>query len=358
MSRELMKGNEAMAEAAVRAGCNLYAGYPITPQTEILEYLSWRMPEEGRNFVQTESEIAAISVVFGAACCGARALTSTSGPGFSLKQEGISYIAACELPAVIIDVARYGSGLGDVWPAQGDYWQVTRNGGHGDYRVLAYAPGNVQELMDCTYEAFDKAEEYKNPVIILSDGILGQMAEAVDLPPMKTNDPSRHAWAMQGNTSGEHKIMMNPWFYHKPWCDIGVPEGTPAYEAVLRGKYERMYDKEQRWESVCTEDAEVILVAYGISSRICKEAVEMARAQGIRLGLIRPIIIAPFPNKAFDQLPCTVKAFIDVEMSALCQMHDDIVLATKSQYPVENYYSGIYTPSAQTIIEMAKKILA
>ena len=197
MSRELFKGNEALAEAAIRAGCNLYAGYPITPQSEVMEYLSWRMPEEGRAFVQSESEIAGISIVFGAAACGCRAMTSSSGPGFSLKQEGISYIAACELPCVIVDVARYGAGLGDIWPAQGDYWQVTKNGGHGDYRVLAYAPANVQEIVELTYEAFDKAEKYRNPVIILSDGIIGQMVEAVEMPEMKTHDPDQFDWAMK-----------------------------------------------------------------------------------------------------------------------------------------------------------------
>lgn len=357
MARVLMKGNEALAEAAVRAGCNIYAGYPITPQTEILEYLSVRMPEAGRQFVQTESEIAGISVVFGAACCGARALTSTSGPGFSLKQEGISYIAACELPCVVIDVARYGAGLGDIWPAQSDYWQVTKNGGHGDYKVLAYAPGSVQELVDCAYEAFDKAEEYRNPVIILSDGIMGQMAEPVELPELKEHDPSKFDWAMRGNTSGEHKILMNPWFYGHPYADIGVPEGTPLYEKHLRDKYDRMKENEQRWEAVETEDAEVILVGYGISSRVCKEAVAEGRKQGLKIGLIRPISVAPFPVKAFESLGKQVKGFIDVEMSALCQMHEDIELATRCRSKVVDYYSGIYTPEANTIIEMAKDIL-
>lgn len=357
MARELLTGNEALAEAAVRAGCNIFAGYPITPQTEILEYLSSRMPEAGRQFVQTESEIAAISVVFGAACCGARALTSTSGPGFSLKQEGISYIAACELPAVIIDEARYGSGLGDVWPAQGDYWQVTRNGGHGDYKVMAYTPGSVQEMVDIMNVAFDKAFEYRNPVIILCDGILGEMAEAVDLPEMREHKVGTQDWAMTGNTTNDNKIMMNPWFYGHPWREMGVPEGTPDYEAFLRRKYERMEANEQRWESVEVDDAEVILVSYGISSRICKDAVQMARAQGIKLGLIRPIVVAPFPNKAFENLPSTVKAFVDVEMSAFCQMQDDIRLACKCKVPVEAYYSGINVPDPHHIVEMAKEII-
>lgn len=357
MARQLFKGNEALAEAAVRAGCNIFAGYPITPQTEILEYLSWRMSEEGRQFVQSESEIAGISMVFGAAACGARALTSTSGPGFSLKQEGISYIAACELPCVVVDVARYGAGLGDIWPAQGDYWQVTKNGGHGDYKVLAYAPGNVQEMVDLTYEAFDKAEQYRNPVVILSDGIIGQMVEAVELPEMKKHDPDQFDWAMKGNSTNEHKIVMNPWMYSKEYSDKGVPDGVPAYEAHLRGKYEKMFEEEQRWQSLYTEDAEVIVIGYGISSRICKEAVFSAREKGIKLGMIRPISISPFPNQAFDSLSENLKGFIAVEMSCLGQMEDDIRLASQCKYPVHSYMSGIFVPEADKIISMAEELI-
>ncbi|EGO63417.1 3-methyl-2-oxobutanoate dehydrogenase subunit VorB [Acetonema longum] len=357
MAKELYKGNEALAEAAVRAGCNIYAGYPITPQSEILEYMSWRMPEVGRVFVQSESEIAGISMVFGAAACGFRALTSTSGPGFSLKQEGISYIAACELPCVVVDVARYGAGLGDIWPAQGDYWQVTKGGGHGDYKVLAYAPATVQEMVDLTYTAFDKAEQYTNPVIILSDGIIGQMMETVELPPMKTHDSKQFSWAMTGNKTGQHKIIMNPWMYSKEYSDKGVPDGVPAYEKHLRDKYIAMFEQEQKWESIQAEDAEVVLVSYGISSRICKEAVSVARAQGIKLGLIRPISISPFPKKAFERL-ANVKGFIAVEMSCLGQLEDDVKLASKCKIPVYSYLSGIYVPETEQILSMVNDILS
>jgi 2-oxoglutarate ferredoxin oxidoreductase subunit alpha len=357
MAKELYKGNEASAEAAVRAGCNIYAGYPITPQSEILEYMSWRMPEEGRVFVQSESELAGISMVFGAAATGCRAFTSTSGPGFSLDQEGMSYIAACELPCVVVDVARYGAGLGDIWPAQGDYWQVTKGGGHGDYKVLAYAPASVQEMVDLTYEAFDKAEKYTNPVVILSDGIIGQMMEAVEFPPMKIHDPNQFKWAMTGNKTGKHKIIMNPWMYSTEYSTKGVPEGVPAYEEHLRNKYIAMFEQEQRWEAVQTEDAEVVLVSYGISSRICKEAVSIARGEGIKLGLIRPISISPFPRKAFKQLSADLKGFIAVEMSCLGQMEDDIRVACNCKAPVCTYTSGIYVPNTENILSMAKDIL-
>jgi 2-oxoglutarate ferredoxin oxidoreductase subunit alpha len=357
MAKELYKGNEALAEAAVRAGCNIYAGYPITPQSEILEYMSWRLPEVGRVFIQSESELAGISMVFGAAATGCRALTSSSGPGFSLNQEGVSYIAACELPCVIVDVARYGAGLGDIWPAQGDYWQVTKGGGHGDYKVLAYAPASVQEMADLTYEAFDKAEKYTNPVVILSDGIIGQMMEAVELPPMKTHDPNQFKWAMTGNKTGKHKIIMNPWMYSTEYSTKGVPDGVPAYEAHLRNKYITMSEQEQKWESVKVEDAEVVLVSYGISSRICKDAVRIAREEGIKLGLIRPISIYPFPNKAFEHLSADLKGFLAVEMSCLGQMEDDIRLAYNCKAPVRTYMSGIYVPNTEDILSMAKDII-
>lgn len=350
MAKELYKGNEALAEAAVRAGCRIFAGYPITPQSEILEYLSWRMPEAGGVFVQSESEIAGISMVYGAAATGFRALTSSSGPGFSLKQEGISYIASAELPCVVVDVARYGSGLGDIYQAQGDYMQAVKGGGHGDYKVLVYAPASVQENADLTYLAFDKAEEYLNPVLILSDGAIGQMMEAVELPPMKTHDPDRFSWAMTGNQGGKHKQITTRFYYDKNG-------DVKAYEAYLRDKYNSMRDREQRWEAVQTADAEVLLVSYGISSRVCKEAVRLAREAKIKLGLIRPITLFPFPVKAFEQLPDGVKGLLSVEMSCLGQLIEDVALAVKCQAPVYSFLSGAAVPDAEDIVDAVQGIL-
>ncbi|ATW28146.1 3-methyl-2-oxobutanoate dehydrogenase subunit VorB [Candidatus Formimonas warabiya] len=350
MAKELWKGNEALAEAAVRAGCRIFAGYPITPQSEILEYLSWRMPEVGGTFVQTESEIAGISMVYGAAATGFRALTSSSGPGFTLKQEGISYIASAELPCVVVDVARYGSGLGDIYQAQGDYFQAVKGGGHGDYRVLVYAPASVQENADLTYLAFDKAEQYLNPVLILSDGAIGQMMEAVELPPCKTHDPDRFPWAMTGNKSGKHKQVTTR-FYYDQNGDI------KAYEAYLRDKYRAMGEQEQRWEAVQVEDAEVLLVGYGISARICKEAVHLARKSRIKLGLIRPVTLFPFPTKAFAQLPDSIKGILSVEMSCLGQLIEDVALATKCAVPAYSFLSGGAVPETEDILEAVKDIL-
>lgn len=351
MTKELMKGNEALAEAAIRAGCRFFAGYPITPQSEILEYLSWRMPEAGGTFIQSESEIAGISMVYGAAATGFRTLTSSSGPGFSLKQEGISYIAAAELPCVVVDVMRYGSGIGDIYQAQGDYWQATKGGGHGDYKVLVYAPASVQENADLTYLAYDKADEYLNPVLILSDGAIGQMMEPVELPEMKTHDPDKFEWSMKGNKDGRYKQITSR-FYYQTNGDI------KAYEKYLKAKYDKIEELEQKWESVETSDAEIILVSYGISSRICKEAIKIARGQNIKLGLIRPITLWPFPKLAFNNLPKSLKGFLSVEMSCLGQMVDDVALASRMKAPVYSFLSGGFVPEANKIVEMVKGILS
>jgi len=243
LKKQLMKGNDAAAEAAVRAGCRFFAGYPITPQSEILEYLSWRLPEVGGTFLQCESELAGISMVYGAAATGARALTSSSGPGFSLMQEGISYIASAELPCVVIDVQRYGSGLGDIFTGQSDYWQATKNGGHGDYRCMVLAPNSVQEIADFVALAFDKAEEYRNPVLILSDASISQMMESVSLPELKEHDMDQHEWAMKGKGK-EHNKRHTSVMYYKP-----------DYDVYLKAKYDKMIAQEQRWEEFQTEDA-------------------------------------------------------------------------------------------------------
>ena len=249
MARVLMKGNEALAEAALAAGCRFYSGYPITPQTEILEYMSWRMDEVGGTFIQAESELAGVNMVLGAAAAGARALTTSSGPGFSLKQEGISYLVAADLPAVIVDVMRIGSGLGDIAQGQGDYWQLTRGGGHGDYRTLVLAPASVQENADLVALAFDLAEKYRHPVLMASDAAIGQMIEAVEIPEFKEHDINKFDWTIKGCKKGDvQRKIQNVYYDH------------PDYETYLRSKYHQMEDEEQRWESIQVEDAELVLV--------------------------------------------------------------------------------------------------
>ena len=327
MARQLMKGNEAVAEAAVRAGCRFFAGYPITPQSEVLEYLSKRMGEVGGTFLQSESELAGISMIYGAAACGFRAFTSSSGPGYSLMQEGISYIASAELPCLLLDVQRYGSGLGDIFIGQSDYWQCVKNGGHGDYRSIVYAPNSVQEIADLAVLGFEKAEEYRNPVTLLSDASISQMMEPVELPEMREHDPDQFDWALKGKGTGESKRHTSVMYY------------MSDYDTYIQSKYREIEGKEQRWESFQTEDAGLVLVAYGISSRICAEAVALSRARGRRVGLIRPISLYPFPVKAFEPLPC-VKAYLTVEMSKLAQMAEDVALASGMKHPIYTKTGG------------------
>ncbi len=348
MEKVLMKGNEAFAEACIRAGCRFFSGYPITPQTEVLEYMSWRMEQVGGQFIQTESELAGINMVFGAAAAGARALTTSSGPGFSLKQEGISYLCGTDLPAVIADVMRIGSALGEIFQGQGDYWQLTRGGGHGDYRTVVLAPASVQENADLAYIAFDIAEKYRHPVIIASDAAIGQMVEPVELPPMREHDIDRYDWVIRGRKPGEEQRRMKNVFYRM---------GADKYPAFLLDKYRRMEENEQRWESLAVEDAELVLVAYGISSRVSKEAVKLARSRGIPLGLIRPISLWPFPQKAFDALDGQVKGFLCVEMSILGQMVDDVVLACGNRVPVGFYGEFSQVPEPEIIVERAAAML-
>ncbi|QJT09515.1 3-methyl-2-oxobutanoate dehydrogenase subunit VorB [Oceanidesulfovibrio marinus] len=344
MPRQLMKGNDALSEAAVRAGCRFFGGYPITPQSEIPEYLSWRMPEVGGTFIQAESELSGVNMVYGAAAAGFRAMTSSSGPGFSLLQEGISYIASAELPAVFIDVQRYGSGLGDIFQAQGDYWQATRGGGHGDYRMLVYAPASVQESVDLVSVAFDKADQYRNPTLILSDASIAQMMEPVTLPEMKEHDPNAD-WAVRGKHGKPFKRVTSTMYY------------IEDFDAYIKNKYDEMADAEQRWESIKVDDAELVLVAYGISSRICQEAVEIARSQGIRLGLLRPITLWPFPAKAFAEVNPDVKAYLSVELCALPKMVEDVRLASEMKAPVEIFLGGAHIPESSAIVERAVAIL-
>ena len=343
MSKQLMKGNEALAEAALRAGCRFYSGYPITPQTEILEYLAKRMDEVGGTFVQTESELAGINMLLGAAAAGA--LTSSAGPGFSLNQEGISYLVAADLPAVIINVMRIGTGLGDIAQGQGDYWQMTRGGGHGDYRTIVLAPASVQENCDMMSTAFELAEKYRHPVLVASDAAIGQMVEGVELKDFVEHDIDQFDWAIRGCKAGAAPRKVQNVYYT-----------NPQYPEFLRSKYAQMEQTEQRWESYQAEDADVVLVAYGISSRISKEAVNMARAEGFKLGLIRPITLWPYPVKAFETCK-NAKAFMTVEINILGQMVDDVKLAVENKYPVGFYGTFFGLPEPEEIVAQAKAML-
>lgn len=345
MAKQLMKGNEAIAEAAVRAGCRFYAGYPITPQSEILEYLSSRLPEVGGTFIQSESELSGISMVYGAAATGTRCMTTSSGPGFSLLQEGISYLASAELPCVLVNVQRYGSGLGDIFVGQSDYWQTVKNGGHGDYRTMVYAPASVSEIAGLMETAFDKAEEYRNPVVILSDASISQMMEPVEFSEMRDHDPDTLPWALKGKGDGEFKRHTSVMYYE------------PDFDAYIRNKYDAIEENEQRWDEWNLEGAELVMVAYGISSRICEEAMELARNKGQKVGLIRPITLYPYPKKAFEGLE-NVKAFLSVEMTALQQMAEDVALASKMKAPIYAMKGGMSIYTAEDICEKIDEILA
>ena len=329
--KKLWKGNEAIAEAAVAAGCRYFFGYPITPQNEIPEYMSWRLFEVGGAFIQAESEVSAINMVYGAAGAGARAMTSSSSPGISLKQEGISYIAGAELPCVIVNMMRSGPGLGGISPAQGDYFQATKGGGHGDYHCIVYAPSTVQEFVDITYNAFDVADKYRTPVMIIGDGMLGQMMETAEIPPMKdlSTLPSKDEWAASGHSDGKQRLINS--------IRIEADE-LEAFNIRLFEKYKVIAENETKFEEYHNEDAEIVFVAYGSVARICKSAVLELRAQGIKAGLIRPITLYPFPTdvvaKTADK--ACAKKFITVEMS-MGQMVEDVRLAVNGKKPVEFY---------------------
>ncbi|UCD53610.1 MAG: 3-methyl-2-oxobutanoate dehydrogenase subunit VorB [Phycisphaerales bacterium] len=319
-----MCGNEALAEAAVIAGCDAYFGYPITPQNEITAYMSRRMAEEGRVFVQSESELAAINMVFGAAATGKRAMTSSSSPGISLMQEGMSYLAGAELPAVVVNVMRGGPGLGNIAPSQGDYFQATRGGGHGDYRHIVLGPSSVQELADCMPLAFDLADQYRITVMVLADGILGQMMEPVVLEPKPRRPLPPKDWALTGMKDRKQNIVRSLW----------LAEG--ALEELnyrLEAKHRQIRDNEVLCEEYRIEDAEIIVVAYGIAARIARAAVDRAREQGVPVGMIRPITLWPFPSAQISAAAETFRVFLAVEMSC-GQMIEDVKLAVEGRCPV------------------------
>jgi 2-oxoglutarate ferredoxin oxidoreductase subunit alpha len=347
--RKLMKGNEAIGEAAIRAGCRFYAGYPITPQNELTEYMAAHMPKAGGTFVQAESEVAAINMIYGASAAGARAMTSSSGPGISLKQEGISYMCGAELPCFYANIVRGGPGLGNIAPAQSDYFQATRGGGHGDYRVIVLGPSTGQELVDLTMLGFELADRYRNPAMILGDGILGQMMEPVILRDPVAYDPKgKEDWAL-GESRGRDRHMVT---------SVRLAPGTlEIHNLKLMKKYREIEEKEVRYELVETDDADVILVAYGTAARVAKSAVAMARQSGaIKLGLIRPISLWPFPGSVVSEVSRKRPNVLVVEMS-LGQMYEDVLLSTCGQATVSLLgHTGGGIPTEEEIIETSKKI--
>ena len=323
----LMKGNEVLAESALRAGCRFFFGYPITPQTELAAYMSKRMPKVGGTFLQAESEIAAINMVYGASAAGARVMTSSSSPGISLKGEGISYMAGADLPGVIINVQRGGPGLGGIQPSQADYWQATRALGHGDFRVVVYAPSAVQEMADLAFTAFDVADQYRTPVMILADGMLGQMMEPVVMPEPRDEQVEK-PWATTGHKHKRPHNVVNSLYLTADELERLNVERYERYAVIERD--------EQRAETFLVEDADVVVVAFGASARVARSAVVEARAKGVKAGLIRPITLWPFPVDALEAAVPTAKAFLTVEMN-MGQMVDDVRLAVNGRRPVEFY---------------------
>lgn len=348
-AKVLMTGNEAIAEAAVQAGCLFYAGYPITPQNELTAYMAKRMLEKKRIFVQAESELSAINMILGAAVSGVRTMTSSSSPGISLKQEGISYLAACQLPAVIINIMRGGPGLGNISPAQSDYFQATKGGGHGDYRCLVLAPSTVQEAADLTFLAFDLADKYRNPVILLGDGMLGQMMEPLKIKNSYLSGKQtkyKKPWALTGCRGRKPNIIRS----------LFLAEGAlEKLNLVMQKKYRAIEHKEQRWETYFLEDAKVVIVAYGTMARVAKSAVKKLRDKKKKIGLIRPVSLWPFPKDAFRQLIRKNKppALLVTEMSH-GQMLEDVKLATQGKVRIE--FLGRAGGGIPTEAEVIKKI--
>lgn len=327
VEKNLMKGNEALAEAAIQAGCGFYAGYPITPQNEIPEYMARRLPAAGGTFVQAESEVAAINMVYGASACGARAMTSSSSPGISLKQEGISFLAGAELPAVIVNIQRGGPGLGNISASQADYFQAVKGGGHGDYRLLVYAPFNVQEMWDLTMLAFDKADEYRNPAMILGDGILGQMMEPFVPTPYVKPDLPEKTWALTGCEGRQPNVVKS----------LYMGEGElERKNYALQDKYRRMQTQDVRFQADAVEDAELIVVSFGIAARIAAATVKMLRKEGMKVGHFRPITLFPFPEKQIRALAGGNRRFMVVELNA-GQMVEDVRLAVNGKSEVLFY---------------------
>ncbi len=350
MAKMLMKGNEAIGAAAIQAGCKFFFGYPITPQNELPEYMSRELPKiEGGAFVQAESEVAAINMIYGAAGAGARCMTSSSSPGMALKQEGISYIAGAELPAVIVNISRGGPGLGGIQPSQADYFQSTRGGGNGDYRHLVYAPASLQEAVDLVMEAFDVADYYRNPVIVLGDGMIGQMMEPVEFKKSNGRELPAKDWATTGTKEERTPNIINSLALD--------PAKLEEHNRKLTRKYKEIEKNEVRHEDYKTEDADVVIVAYGTTARIARNAVDALREEGIKAGMMRPITLWPFPEAAIEKVTHTAKALLSVEMSE-GQMVEDVRLANEGKLPVHFYgRSGGMIPSPDEIADKVKEII-
>ena len=347
--RVLMKGNEALAEAAIKSGCRHFFGYPITPQTEVAAYMAKRMPKIGGTYLQAESEVAAINMVLGAASAGVRVMTSSSSPGISLKTEGISYIAGSDLPCLIINVQRGGPGLGGIQPSQADYWQATRATGHGDFHILVFAPATIQEMVDLVYTAYDKADEYRMPSMILADGMLGQMMEPVEFPEKEVDHQIEKPWATTGHQNKRPHNITNSLYLDPNELEQKVVERFKRYEIIK--------EKEPMAEEYLVEDAEIVLVSFGATARIVKSAVNSARAMGIKAGMIRPITLWPFPEKVIRKAAKTADCFLSVEMN-MGQMVDDVRLAVNGEKPVFFFgRTGGIIPSPAEVLGEIQKIM-
>jgi len=349
LAKELLEGNVAFAEAAVRAGCEAYFGYPITPQTEALEHMARRMPELGRVFLQAESEVAAVNMVYGAACAGVRVMSSSSSPGVSLMMEGLSYIAGSEVPVVLVDVMRGGPGLGNIAPSQGDYNQIVKGGGHGDYRPIVLAPATVQELIDLTFEAFDLAEKYRCIVIILADGSLGQIMEPAELPPMRPvrKAEERPAWALTGARGREPNIISSIYI---------DPVEEEKFNHILMEKTSRIEANEVRYKELLLEDAEIAIVAFGTAGRIAQSAVKAAREEGIKVGLFRPVSLFPYPFERVRALAENVRSILVLEMNG-GQMVDDVRMGVEGKVPVRFYgRMGGMVPLPDEVLDEVRKM--
>jgi len=348
--KQFVKGNEAVAMASIEAGCRYYFGYPITPQSDIPEYLSRELPGLGGEFIQAESEIASINMVIGASATGARCMTSSSGPGISLKQEGISYLAGSELPCVIVDIMRQGPGLGGIDASQADYFQATRGGGHGGYRIIVLAPASVQEIYDLTMLAFDLSDIYRIPAMVLADSVIGQMKESIVANPRpKTALPAKD-WVVRGKGAGEEQRVVK---------SLKLADGEmEAFHWKMHARYQELAEKESRWEEIQTEDARLVVTAFGSAARIARTSVAMAREAGLKVGLLRPITLFPFPKQAYAKIAANCRHFLDIELNT-GQMIEDVRLSLSSDIKVDFYGrppGNGSLPTPEELFEQIRKV--
>ena len=348
MAKQFMKGNDAIIVGALAAGCRTYYGYPITPASEIAHAAALHFPALGGVFIQAESEVSAINMVYGSAGMGVRTMTASSSPGFSLKQEGLSYCAGAELPCVVVNIVRGGPGLGNIAPEQADYFQITKGGGHGNYRLIALAPNGAQEMCDLTMKAFELADQYRNPACIMADGITGQMMEVVDIPEAVATLPDHSSWAADGTPETSANLISSI---------VLAPEELEAHNLKLEAKYQEIMAKEVMFEEYRTEDADLVVVAYGVVSRIVYSTVDQARAKGLKVGLLRPITLWPFPTEVISRLAEKASQFLAVELST-GQMVEDVKLAVNGKVPVHFYgRCGGMVPGSVELLEQYDKIM-